>query len=454
MNNKLYHDELEGFLSESAEDLRMYPSDRVWRNINKQINGYEQWPALTFGAIFTGALMLAALIFLQPDKDLFTVKHTAPLGQIPVITKPAFKVAGQAIANNFEQHDAGNQIHTPRALGNTVATVAALATVAEKEQPVTETVAASTGIPQTDVALFDAQSEASTLSLTKYLHASAVTPMTSMLYNNNAENIAAATPLVTVESSALPTGEALTKAVQPLNAKKSRWAVQYYVTPSLSYRFMSEDPSVLNSRFYGNSSGTALKHSPKTGIEAGIAFTYQVTENLRVKMGVQANYRRYAIDAYATTPQPAVIMVNQGLRMDSIVAMSEISTVRNSMPVEISNQLFQLSMPVGFELQMAKFNQARFVVAATVQPTYNVGQQSWLISANYMNYVKQPSLLRKWNVNTGIEAFMQFTGKKGLTWQVGPQIRYQLLPAATLKYPVREHLIDYGLKIGVVKTLQ
>ena len=60
----------------------------------------------------------------------------------------------------------------------------------------------------------------------------------------------------------------------------------------------------------------------------------------------------------------------------------------------------------------------------------------------------------KWNINTGIEAFMQFNGKKGISWQVGPQIRYQLLPGAVRSYPVREHLIDYGLKIGFVKTLQ
>jgi hypothetical protein len=56
--------------------------------------------------------------------------------------------------------------------------------------------------------------------------------------------------------------------------------------------------------------------------------------------------------------------------------------------------------------------------------------------------------MRKWNVNTSFETFVAYsTGK--MNWQVGPQVRYQLLSSFVTEYPVKEHLFDFGLKIGV-----
>ena len=63
MKKKLYMDELESFIAESADGVRMYPSDRVWLNIDKRLRGERKWPALTFGAVLTGAILLAGLIF-------------------------------------------------------------------------------------------------------------------------------------------------------------------------------------------------------------------------------------------------------------------------------------------------------------------------------------------------------------------------------------------------------
>ena len=69
-------DELEEFLSDSADQHRMYPSDKVWRNINKELHGNKSWPALTFGAILTGAVITAGLILVHPDKSLLTVNFS------------------------------------------------------------------------------------------------------------------------------------------------------------------------------------------------------------------------------------------------------------------------------------------------------------------------------------------------------------------------------------------
>ena len=39
-------------------------------------------------------------------------------------------------------------------------------------------------------------------------------------------------------------------------------------------------------------------------------------------------------------------------------------------------------------------------------------------------------------------------------WIVGPQFRYQMLSSYTDNYPIREHLVDYGLKVGLKKTIK
>ena len=61
--------------------------------------------------------------------------------------------------------------------------------------------------------------------------------------------------------------------------------------------------------------------------------------------------------------------------------------------------------------------------------------------------------MRKWNVNTSFESFISYkTGD--LRWQVGPQFCYQLLSSFNDRYPIREYLLEYGIRFGVSKTLK
>ncbi len=59
-----------------------------------------------------------------------------------------------------------------------------------------------------------------------------------------------------------------------------------------------------------------------------------------------------------------------------------------------------------------------------------------------------PSLTRRWNMNTSFELFSAHqTGK--VKWRVGPQVRYQLMSSFSKNYPIKEHLFDFGLKMGI-----
>ena len=90
----------------------------------------------------------------------------------------------------------------------------------------------------------------------------------------------------------------------------------------------------------------------------------------------------------------------------------------------------------------------QFGIATTIQPTYLLGDRVYLISTDYKNYAEVPWLVRRWNVNTSLETFVSYsTGH--LKWQVGPQFRYQILSSFISKYPVKENLYDFGLKVGI-----
>jgi hypothetical protein len=88
-------------------------------------------------------------------------------------------------------------------------------------------------------------------------------------------------------------------------------------------------------------------------------------------------------------------------------------------------------------------------IGGTVQPTYILGDRAYLISADFKNYAEVPSLIRGWNVSTSFEVFAGYTTGK-IKWKVGPQVRYQMLSSFAKKYPVKEHIIDFGLKVGVM----
>ena len=89
----------------------------------------------------------------------------------------------------------------------------------------------------------------------------------------------------------------------------------------------------------------------------------------------------------------------------------------------------------------------------TIQPTYVAGGKSYLISTDRRYYVKETSLLNKWNLNAGFETFLTFKAN-GLTYQIGPQFRTQLFSTNSKKFADEERLLNYGLKFGISKTIK
>ena len=87
---------------------------------------------------------------------------------------------------------------------------------------------------------------------------------------------------------------------------------------------------------------------------------------------------------------------------------------------------------------------------ASFQPAFVLANRAYLISTDKKNYMTYASLSRKWNMSTNIGGFISVNSNK-FNWQIGPQVRYQILSSYGKAYSVREHFIDYGIRFGISK---
>jgi hypothetical protein len=139
--------------------------------------------------------------------------------------------------------------------------------------------------------------------------------------------------------------------------------------------------------------------------------------------------------------------------MQSLTSYTDIRNFGGSSVDNLKNQYYQFSLPVGLELKVLGNDRLQFNIAGTIQPTYLLNKNSYLITTDYKNYTKAPSLVRRWNMNAGAEAFLSYA-RGDVKWQVGPQFRYQLLSSYDKAYPIKEYLMEYGIKIGITKTIR
>src|SRR3954464_15562011 len=70
MRSPLYENQVEDFLRKQADEHRMYPSDKLWRNIQLTLHGETRWPALTYISIFIIAALVATTLLMKPEDRL------------------------------------------------------------------------------------------------------------------------------------------------------------------------------------------------------------------------------------------------------------------------------------------------------------------------------------------------------------------------------------------------
>jgi len=485
-------DDFEQFLKNQADKHRMYPSDQIWRNINQQLHGNSRWPALTFAAILTGALLTAGLIFLHPEKDLFklpTVAVTETTATNKIATgKKNIKAPATVDITSLKPVDEKTVIYpfnTPalvEAQNDYVYSNLSVVQITEVETAVlsgsVKNEIAISGIVNANLNFSDkGVHPVVEQTIGSYKNKTSETLLGSGVGilsdddvetydetkagNSSSENttINAGNDLgYEIQESFLADEKAIVS-----RKKTNRFSVQMYGGSNISYRRLSE-PESYDYHFPYNPAITAdprknvnnyVSQRAAIGFEFGTAIAYALTDRVKIKAGIQFNLRQYHIDAFKSVAEPAVLLISNSstLTTDSVMVYSSVRNNVGSKPITIQNRYFQIGLPVGIDWTFVEGRKVNFSFGATLQPTYQINTNMYMITSDYKNYVQQPNMVRRWNFNAGAEAMANFSAG-GLKWQVGPQLRYQMMPTQSKSLSVHEHLIDYGVKVGIVKQLK
>jgi hypothetical protein len=463
MERQFNKGDFEKLLKDNANQYRMYPSEKVWKGVNSALHSNRKWYGIT---------VLALLIFTSTGLGLYFFNNKAGQTNIAVTKKPA-----AAIINNLsspvtilknsnsvnpvsEKRDNNYFKKSSQVLpvnidlvkkSNAADFVAQNAVIIPVTEVVKEIIEKKYNDLETKAESVDSENGES--------NTSAVTN----LQKENDENLISessdeinADEFNKVKISQEELQEAINaiesqKAIIPVRKKTSKITTQFYFTPIVSYRTLTENKRSYSNGLYVNTQVVDLndevRHKPAIGLEFGIEGKYRLNESFFIKSGLQFNINRYDIRAFSHPTEIATVSVNRGFGTDILASPSNYRNTGGLYANWLENFYFQVAVPVGAEIILTERKKFSWGIGGTVQPTYVIGDRAYLISSDYKNYAKFPDLMRRWNLSTGIETFVGYsTGK--IKWQVGPNLRYQHLSSFVSEYPVKENLFAIGLKVG------
>jgi hypothetical protein len=482
MENNFNNREFEQFVKQNADQYRMFPSEKVWKGIHHTLHTRRRWYGLglillLLTSVSVTWVMMSSAGKNQSEADLTNSASALSAPANGAVTEKAIAkpVAPPAPVVNPNTSASVNNKTTElfpvdfvTGAPGQIATTGDLS--ANKESETTLTVAmnpsphpvtAITGIPATKTV-----AEQTAIVSEKEL-AAAQPPVVNAVRetmtnpgvtgDNNGESLkSSGQKIITItDNREIPAFVSNKSAIR----KKMSW--QLYVTPTISYRRLEENSDFINaSRASAVTPGnyimltdvnSVVTHKPDLGLQLGVTAGYPVARNLRLLAGLQFNVSKYNIKAYKHSFEVATIALDNGYYTSSVSTYTNYRNFGGYSSDWLHNLYISASAPLGMEWTVSNKGKTQFGVSGTLQPSYILGERAYLLSTDYKNYAEVPSLTRRWNMNTSFEAFAGYkTGK--LSWRIGPQVRYQLMSSFKEKYPVKEHLFDFGLKMGVQIT--
>jgi len=460
MESKYSNKDFEQYLKDNADQYRMFPSDKVWKGVNNALHTRRKWYGFWLGFLLLltgGAVTWVMTTYPSSKKENSVVTN--------INNTASALVASGAVSDEKISQDIKNLLpftrdkesaiirgsFVPELEGKIVVVPLAIQNIDTREeldltgsQYQTHQIERSQNevvnrISSSVNAIIETRPAGDQKNADSYYLVPNVTD-TKISKNNPAE----VSPL-TIES--------VTNSYEfKKPARKISW--QLFITPTISYRKLSvnkslDNPSAFNYPFASLSDvNSAVTHKPDLGLQIGISGRYPITNALKLRGGIQFNINRYDIKAYAFNGEVATIDLNGGNGSSSISTWTNYRNFAGYKSDWLKNYYFSISVPIGAEIKLIGNKKTNFGIAGTLQPTYMLKDRAYLISTDYKNYAEVPRLVRHVNLNTSFETFVNYTSGK-TKWQVGPQVRYQILSSFHNKYPVKENLFDFGVKLGV-----
>lgn len=463
MDKDFYINDFERLLKDKTEEFKMYPSESVWTNIFNKLHPGRRWGII--GGSVLLLLFTASVLVLRTNNNTTAKKELAPgkNGQPELLqNKPQHTVDAYSANSNQTDDNSNtslnnitinditlNHSNNP-GLDNRLSIIHSNSSLsANNLNNNPGIIAFNTKNDFNNITLLNPLEESNNYSLVDY--------SPDLSYVASRINSKATVPAgINVYVNA----NAYTKSIKKEALKRSspfEW--QLYFAPSVSYRALYNDDNSTNLAYAYNNYipgdiNKAVNHTPALGFELGNAFLYSISKTVKLKAGLQLNYSRYNIRAYST-PYPELTTIRLRGNFNQPQELTVSSSYKNYgtfyQATTIASQNVAISIPLGVDVKMLGNRKVSWYVSGSFQPTYILNNKAYLITNDLKNYVQNSELFRKFTMNTGIETFLRFERNNGIALQVGPQIRYQVNSSYTRKYPISEHLIEYGLKVGLTK---
>ena len=294
MERKFHTEEFESFLREKADQYKLYPSDRVWSNINKSLHPRKKWPYVGMVILLVGlgiAVDYSLFNFKADDhktaakatreSSVFTPGNDLTYSEQNSVSIPIVSNKQKSISSHIKTNSSGNSRMVAPLAGSTQQENSSI------EKPLV-LVNNSINIPGNKTA--ELQNTNSVRNNSAGQHELRI----PMLMDDPSKN----NPSATNSSK---------KSLWAVFPKKSKLEWILYVSPTASYRKLSGGVSdvtyfVNNTPFNGSADASeaskAVTQKPSFGAEVGTAIAYKLGKHFRVKAGIQFNYTRYQIRAY------------------------------------------------------------------------------------------------------------------------------------------------------------
>jgi|GEM_PF-450152 len=449
----IYDGEFEKQLKEKSDQFKMYPSDRVWNEVYSSLHTRRRKFVIGMSFLIGGILFLAGSQLISPTRNTLS---KATVSKITTPAKPAeavdlhnFSTGSFAVSQadkTADRQTTAGILNSNNALVNTFG-------ISPDIQPGTTVTAESIAVKtQTNARIKPIQ------PVEKNIPGKSDEPLA--MAHLNEELSAAANPLINEVSSELVSEKS---ANQQSHIHNDRFSWELYIAPTLNthylyglnYQSMSQAiPSAPIMVVHVANVNGFVDNTPVMGYDVGGNILYRISKNLSLKAGLEFSFSRYYIKAYNSSPGQATAVLSSylGYFTDSLLNINSSGAV-NKNPQHYQNRYYQLSVPVGVELKVAGRDKLQFHIGATLQPSYLLNTDAYVLTDDYNNYTKDPRAFRRWNLIAGAEAYISY-GIGKIRWELGPQVRYQIFSTYKNSYFLQENMLNYGIRIGISKSIR
>jgi len=444
----LYGEDFEKQLKEKADQFKMYPSDKVWNEVHGSLHIRRRRFVAGMSFLIGSILILAGSQLLSPSK---TTSPKTVAANVSNPSKPAAAADIQTFTPN--SFDAG----IPGSTGHHVA-----------GSPSTNVpfILQSAPVPETESASGDLQPEKMQTNARIRTQ-----PSSEPRVAENSESLLNAQDLnendllkagVAVANTSTTELVAENSVTQLTHTRNDRFSWEIFVAPmltahylnGLSYQNLSQSVQTapIMVGYFTNVNGFT-DNTPLLGYDVGGNVLYKISKNISLKAGVEFSFSRYYIKAFNSNTGQATPTLNSyfGYIADSLVNFNSGGINKN--PQHYQNRYYQLSIPVGVVMKVAGKGKVQLHLGATLQPSYLLNTDAYVLSDDYNTYIKDANAFRRWNLIAGAEAYISY-GVGKMRWELGPQVRYQIFSTYTNSAPVQENMLNYGIRIGISKSIR